>query len=476
MASTYPFAAAVRWPRIPGLGSRIDPQTRLLGNWLLVWVLLLNMAFMPMWFVGGPLRAVPIGVFATIGLIVRNWPAWQRQVIFFAGLVYSTIQFTAGTFNLNIWSLVDSVRFLGEMSPASSPEYLVAGAILAISAIVGMLWARKPMGFAGRRQMGGAVLAVVALIATDGGFSIGLRGHYAREAPNDARFESASTLSGWGAASPARDHRLLVMVESLGQPRSGTELEQRLFALYLTPAVRARYTITTGKTLYYNSTTAGEVRELCGRWSDYYGLVDRPDPGCLPARLRRQGYDTIALHSFEGAFFDRAKWYPNVGFDRRIFRDTLHARGAERCGGVFAGVCDRDVPKQIGALMSAAKKPTFLYWLTVNSHLPVPQGMNLGVDRCGQVSPVLQRDLPMICRQLAIWDAIDRALVKTITADDFPATDILIVGDHMPPYFDRTYRSQFDPEHVPWIRLTPIARGAAPALAKAGTATRDGPA
>ena len=40
-----------------------------------------------------------------------------------------------------------------------------------------------------------------------------------------------------------------------------------------------------------------------------------------------------------------------------------------------------------------------------------------------------------------------------ITAKDFPEADILIVGDHMPPYFDRYHRSQFDPENVPWIYL-----------------------
>lgn len=59
----------------------------------------------------------------------------------------------------------------------------------------------------------------------------------------------------------------------------------------------------------------------------------------------------------------------------------------------------------------------------------------------------------MICRQFAIFDAIDKALVAEITASDFPEADILIVGDHMPPYYDRHHRSQFDPERVPWLYL-----------------------
>ena len=103
--------------------------------------------------------------------------------------------------------------------------------------------------------------------------------------------------------------------------------------------------------------------------------------------------------------------------------------------------------------LKAADKPQFIYWLTVNSHLPVPYGGNLDADHCARISAKLADEFPMICRQVAIWDAIDEALVKEITAPDFPATDILIVGDHMPPYFRRKSRLQFAPDKVPWLLL-----------------------
>ena len=103
--------------------------------------------------------------------------------------------------------------------------------------------------------------------------------------------------------------------------------------------------------------------------------------------------------------------------------------------------------------LKKATEPTFLYWLTLNAHLPVPNGQNLNVENCEQVSPKLASDFPMICRQFAIFDDIDKALVQEITARDFPEADILLVGDHMPPFFDRHHRSQFDPERVPWLYL-----------------------
>ena len=108
---------------------------------------------------------------------------------------------------------------------------------------------------------------------------------------------------------------------------------------------------------------------------------------------------------------------------------------------------------ELAAKLKEADKPQFIYWLTVNSHLPVPYGGNLDADDCACLSAKLAAEFPMICRQAAIWDAIDKALVKEMTAPDFPATDILIVGDHMPPYFRRKSRMQFAADTVPWLLL-----------------------
>ena len=159
------------------------------------------------------------------------------------------------------------------------------------------------------------------------------------------------------------------------------------------------------------------------------------------------------MHSFTGAMFKREDWYPNVGFQKRSFNSELEAAGARKCGGVFPGACDRDIPKQIAARLKAATQPTFLYWLTLNSHLPVPPGLNLNVDHCQRISALLAAEYPQICRQFAIYHDIQVALASEITAKDFPDADILMVGDHMPPYFDRHDRTQFDAGHVPWLYL-----------------------
>ncbi len=424
-------------------------------NWLLVWVVIANFGFTLMWLIGSPPRHPEIVASGVIGLIVRARPRWQQFIAFAAAMTYSILSFIARLFNLAISSLLYSIKFFAELNPTQSTEYTVGVGVLV--ALMAVAWGclKRPAGFKDLRLLLLAVGVVMLFAQFDKWMSKGMRGHYKREAVAGAPFTSAVGSSHFGAALPGAAKRNLrvVMVESMGEPVGNAEMERLLFARYRQPAVTSRFELSTGTTTYYNSTTAGEVRELCGRWGDYYDLLETRDDGCLPARLRRQGFDTTAYHSFSGGFFERSTWYPNIGFEHRIFAEQLLKEGTRMCGGVFPGACDRDVPRLMAEQLKHADKPQFIYFLTVNSHLPVPPSHNLDVDRCERVSPKLQRDYPMICRQFAIWDAIDAAMVKEITAADFPPTDILIVGDHMPPYFDRHHRSQFAPDRVPWLML-----------------------
>jgi hypothetical protein len=59
----------------------------------------------------------------------------------------------------------------------------------------------------------------------------------------------------------------------------------------------------------------------------------------------------------------------------------------------------------------------------------------------------------MTCRLMQLLADAGRSLAAEISAPDFPATDILIVGDHIPPFFERKNREQFEPDRVGWILL-----------------------
>jgi hypothetical protein len=442
----------------------LDEEAKRFLNWALIWVLLANIGYMALWFVGAPPRALEIGIIGFAGLIAKRFNFWLRYGVFLIVSIYAALVFLGGLFNLSLASLLYSVKFFFELKPANASEYItVAVALLLIFGMVFRLM-RRDQNFSKPGLIIAAGAMVIGLSALDFHMGREMRGHYMRVAPAGAEFSSATGDTNFAVRADGKRHLVLIMVEAMGLPKDNPELSGLLFRqIKDDPRIVQRYELKQGQSLYYNSTTAGEVRELCGRWGDYYDLVDRKDADCLPAVLARKGYATAAMHSFTSSFFKRGEWYPNVGFETTEFQGELRAKGARACGGVFAGACDRDIPKQISAQLKASKKPTFLYWLTLNSHLPVPPGLNLNVDRCEKFSPTLQRDFPQICRQFKIYHDIDTALVAELAAADFPEADILIVGDHMPPYFDKHHRSQFDPEHVPYLYLKHRGGAASPA-------------
>ncbi len=422
-------------------------------NWAFVWILLANAGFIAMWFVGAPPRYLEIGIIGFTGLIVKRFAPWVQWLAFVGVMSYSMLSFVGGLFNLNISSLIYSLQFFAELKPDSSIEYIIVSILAVFTMVVAFWLLRRPGNFSNPWLIILSGGLIMGLATADFAMGQGMRGHYKRSAPAGAFFESATGQTQFAARADGKRHLVLIMVESLGVPQDNQAMSDKLFAYYENSAIQQRYDVSKGTNLYYNSTTAGEVREMCGRWGDYYDLVETKDDSCMPAQLAAKGYATQAMHSFQGGFFKRNEWYPNIGFQQQEFWPDLQKRGAEWCGGVFAGACDRQIPKLLAENLKQAKQPTFLYWLTLNAHLPVPTGLNLNVDDCQKVSPALAKDFPMICRQFAIFDDIDRALIAEITASDFPEADILIVGDHMPPYYDRHHRSQFDPERVPWLYL-----------------------
>ena len=428
---------------------RIDP----LVAWLLCWVLLPNIGFWLLWLFGAPPRTAEIVGTGAIGLLVRHRGRRVQFAALVAAMLWSAISYVSAVFNLAPTEIVASLTFLFDLKPIGSVEYLFA-ALFAAALLICAWWALgMPNGFNSAAKFGLAFAAIAAAAGLDFAVSWQSRGSYKHWPEAGAPFSSAVTQSGLLRRADGSRHLILVIVEAMGQPLDPA-LRQQLFGRWSRRDITDRYTVRFGSTPYYGSTTSGEIRELCGRWGDYSGLIGAADANCLPARLRTRGYETTAMHSFVGSLFDRERWYPNIGFDHMVFRDTLAKAGATECPGVFPGVCDRDVPAIIARRLKQAQRPQFLYWLTVNSHLPVPAAAQLRTDDCLEHHPDFPMQNGSICRLATVIRAVDDSLARVISAPDFPESDILIVGDHMPPFFDHGSRSQFDPDHVPWILLT----------------------
>lgn len=423
--------------------------SRQLANWLLCWILLPNLAFASLWFVGGPPRYPEILATGVVGLIVRRSSFALKYGAFVATLAYSVLTFISAMFNLAIASVFLSIEFMMELRPSASLEYVVVALLLVATLAAAWRLLKLPTAFELPWEVIAAAAAICSVAGLDEWISHGSRGSYKRLAPNGTPFSSASSQTRFGAA-PTQRNLLLIVVESMGLPREAA-LRQRLLSVWQRPEIADRYSFDFGSTPYFGSTTTGEIRELCGVWGDYPAFKDGRH-ACLPARLAERGYRTTAVHSFAGDFFDRLQWYPNVGFQRQLFRDDLFAAGASGCSGVFPGACDRDVPPILAHQLKQEGKQ-FVYWLTVNTHLPVPIDGSLRTGDCARFDANLADAHPMSCRMFSLWNQLSAKLAVLLSDPSLPPMDILIVGDHAPPFFDANERALYDPEHVPWIML-----------------------
>jgi hypothetical protein len=422
------------------------------ARWTLYWLLVPNLAIILMWFVGGVPMTPALSLFGLAALVVAQVPwAWAKRLALAAMIFEISYYYVCALFNLDTHNVAMLPAFVAEVRPLRSPEYFIAGAIFAASTAVSLVRAprvprfRTPMAY----LLGFAM--VFAFVVTDFEATRSTRGTYHATAPGGAPFVSATERAGVTAPSATRRNLVIIVVEALGVPTDQTA--RGLFEqAWDRPRWRSRYDVRRGIIPYYGSTTNGEIRELCGRWSNYE-TFDFAHADCLPARYARAGYETSAYHGFGGSFFDREHWYPEIGFQHQTFEPGLAAMGAKECAGVFSGTCDEAVPPVLAARIKRARKPQLIYWMTLSTHLPIIADSSAQTDDCRLGSVAWAEANPQVCRLFLLHRRLADAIDSMAMAARLPPTDFLIVGDHLPPFFDRDARLKFDNAHVPWFFL-----------------------
>lgn len=421
-------------------------------QWIAYWLVLPNLLVFAMWPVGGPPMQPLLMLSGLAALAISTIPSGAGQrLLLLVMMVMATAWYVCAMFNISPLNVSVVPAFLSEVRPWRSPGYLAgAAAVLGAGAMV-LLKAPAVPRPKSLQSLAMAILAIMGIGQLDRIVSLSTSSSYhARPGPEDL-FTSATQEAGLTAPMPTRRHLVIIVVEGLGMPVGGEE--KALFdADWDRPAWHRRYEVRHGLVPYYGSTTNAELRELCGTWGEYFRF-DFGRATCLPEAYRSAGYETHAMHSFDGSFFDRTSWYPKLGFDRIEFESDLLSDGVRPCGGIFPGACDRDVPGLLSARLKRASKPQFIYWLTLNTHLPVIADPKLGTDSCELGDPDWRLDKPQLCRMFLLFHQLANAIDRMAMDPDLPPTDILIVGDHLPPFANRDYRSRFMPADVPWILL-----------------------
>jgi phosphoglycerol transferase MdoB-like AlkP superfamily enzyme len=250
---------------------------------------------------------------------------------------------------------------------------------------------------------------------------------------------------------------VLIVVESWGLSLDA-HLAQALSAPYDDPSVARKYDVSYGAVPFGGSTVPGEGRELCHSTMGFNLLVASPESlhGCLPSLFHARNYDNFAIHGYSGSMFERKAWYPKIGFDRIWFRADLDRMGLPECDGAFPGTCDAAIAGWIGSSLLSVdtRKPRFIYWVTLNSHLPVPAHPNLTVDGvCSTLLPL--RDSVPMCSWFRLVRNVHHSVQQLVLIPSARPTVFVVVGDHAPPFADPKLRRIFSATDVPYVLLTP---------------------
>jgi hypothetical protein len=255
-----------------------------------------------------------------------------------------------------------------------------------------------------------------------------------------------------------RHNVVLVVVESYGLMNDLIGAA-KLESPYRSPAVLTKYEVQSHTIPFDGPTVSGELRELCGLKGNISSsmLARTVANTCLPGLMEKRGYATTAVHGFLGSLFDRDVWYRDLGFESIYFKEDLSKiPSLNECGGSVPGVCDSDIARFLAQSLNSrpSNKPSFYYWLTLNSHLPVEiSAENSALLACA--SPEAPNRDMSICNWMALIYRVNTAIAELSTNDNLSPTEFIVVGDHAPPFEASGRRQQFSQRVVPFIHLTP---------------------
>jgi phosphoglycerol transferase MdoB-like AlkP superfamily enzyme len=454
-------------------------------------------ANVPFWLAGHSMGLLLTGVFnvelLVLGMLSVFLRRWVTVVLLAIAVALDMVRGVSSTYLLSPLEMIRSARYLFEYAPSHSGN--VAGVVVCVGVVCLMAALAKDNRATGRERVY-VVSTLAAFLVVCGSIDIH-KGRTAlfhgdsessalrltrlpvhslvmtevmlqhlnnlRSTRNDAfvpaaskmmvRFENASVAADTNAMVP---NVVLILVESWGRSLDA-DLERSLVQPYLDKSLLQQYTLSEGTVPFYGPTVAGEARELCGS-AIGFGLLSASAAElkvCLPERMKEKGYHSLAVHGYSGRMFDRGEWYRRIGFNETWFRDRLQQEGLGVCPGPFPGICDAAAAGWIGdRLEQDIGSPQFIYWVTLNSHLPVPVPNGVKSAPACSDHEITAGDAAM-CSWYQLVFNVHRSVSGLALRQTKRPTIFLIVGDHAPPFASMRLKSHFSSRVVPYVLLMP---------------------
>lgn len=159
----------------------------------------------------------------------------------------------------------------------------------------------------------------------------------------------------------------------------------------------------------------------------YQQYISQPIPS-LASFFESRGYRSLAVHSYEGWFWNRNNVYKWMGFEG--FKSLTHFTEPEYKG---AFIADSEVSRSVIREVEKSEVPVFIYAVTMQNHGPYND------DRYGQTDIAIDGELTDEARQIISTytqgakdaDASLKMLIDYFEEKEEPAY-IVFYGDHLP--------------------------------------------
>lgn len=198
-------------------------------------------------------------------------------------------------------------------------------------------------------------------------------------------------------------------------------------------------------------TLVGELRELCSIEKGpmlIKNIVEGFD-NCLPNRLINNGYHTYAMHGAPGEVYNRKYWYPRAGFEKQTFFDTKP--WPSKCES-FPGACDLDMRDEVAEYFALPGK-RFMYWITLNSHIPYSSNdVRYDVFNCENMGVGNNTET---CHYLKLQAQFFYGLAEMVDDPRMEGVTVRVIGDHPTPLFNSTEKLKyFKKDSIDWLEFT----------------------
>lgn len=178
----------------------------------------------------------------------------------------------------------------------------------------------------------------------------------------------------------------------------------------------------------YEVLTGNSMSFLPGGSVPYQQYINKPLPS-LASYFEEKSYKSMAIHSYEGWFWNRINVYKQLGFESFMSKDNFVNPEYK---GYF--ISDQEVSQQIMKQVDETERSMFIYAVTMQNHGPYEDGTRYGSNQIkvqGNLTDQSKTTLETYTQ--GVYDA-DQALKQLI--DHFKQSDeptlIVFYGDHLP--------------------------------------------